>query len=442
MTKKHIFIMALMAMPLLLTSCLKDQDDLFSDSASARTEKFISNARRVLTSATEGWVLNYYPDRDQSYGGYVYTLKFSNDSVTVRSEIGESPADSVVTLYTMSNESGPVITFDTYNRLMHHFATPTGSSGAGGYEAYDGDFMLAIQNISEDENTITLRGTRSGNIMYMHRLETGGEQFLTALKSVSDSVTYKKYLMLMEEGDTVTARYVDGVFTFSYNENGQPAEQSVGAIHTLEGISFYKPVDIRGHQLTGMRYVEQAGAYPATGDTSLEFIHIVDPINQTFADGLWFTSLSNIGTSYAYVWKWMRDTAAPWLKENEGEDFYYFAVGAYDSYWGGLFRSGDYSGIIGMNYQLEGDDTISMVYNASGNGGSALWYIRNILFHRLIFPFGCSEDDNMQPVPVVHTFKITTDNPRKPSYVTLTDVNDADNVITLYPDMILYPLEN
>ena len=70
MKKNDIILFLLMALPtLLLTSCLKDQEDVFEESASARTANYLSNTKKVLTSAENGWLLNYYPDRDQSYGG-------------------------------------------------------------------------------------------------------------------------------------------------------------------------------------------------------------------------------------------------------------------------------------------------------------------------------------------------------------------------------------
>ena len=66
MNKKNIFIYFLLALPLMLTSCLKDQEDLIEDSASARTSKYLANVQQVLTSSENGWVLNYIPDRNHS----------------------------------------------------------------------------------------------------------------------------------------------------------------------------------------------------------------------------------------------------------------------------------------------------------------------------------------------------------------------------------------
>ena len=195
MNKKNIFIYLLLALPLMLTSCLKDQEDVFSESASARTVKYLENAKKVLTSSNNGWVLNYYPDRDLSYGGYVYTLKFGQENVEVFSELASDAEPSKTSLYTLKNEDGPVLMFDTYNEYMHFFATPHGSSGAGGYEAYDGDFIFIIMNISEDGNTIKLKGNRSCNIMYMHRL-TGEEtsaSYMNKIKTINKCMAFKNY---------------------------------------------------------------------------------------------------------------------------------------------------------------------------------------------------------------------------------------------------------
>ena len=53
-----------------LQSCLKDQEDIFDSSASARVEKYLSDTQKVLQSSQYGWELENFPDPTQSYGGY------------------------------------------------------------------------------------------------------------------------------------------------------------------------------------------------------------------------------------------------------------------------------------------------------------------------------------------------------------------------------------
>ena len=112
MKLNKIITLALLLLPaLLLQSCLKDQEDLFDSSASARVEKYLSDTQKTLQNAQYGWVLENFPDPNQKYGGYTYTLKFQNDTVITRSE--QDRSNVVASLYSMKNVDGPIISFDT-----------------------------------------------------------------------------------------------------------------------------------------------------------------------------------------------------------------------------------------------------------------------------------------------------------------------------------------
>ena len=51
-----ILIYLLMALPtLMLTSCLKDQEDKFSEASGNRMQSYLENAQNVLTSSEKGW---------------------------------------------------------------------------------------------------------------------------------------------------------------------------------------------------------------------------------------------------------------------------------------------------------------------------------------------------------------------------------------------------
>ena len=70
-----------------ISSCVKDEEHIFDKSASLRVKEAMDNAQKVLTSASNGWKMYYYPHPNQDYGGYMYALKFDNESVTVWSEV-------------------------------------------------------------------------------------------------------------------------------------------------------------------------------------------------------------------------------------------------------------------------------------------------------------------------------------------------------------------
>ena len=67
-------------------SCLFEQEDLFDKSASERLSAALENAQKVLQEPSQGWLMYYYPDNEQLYGGYNYIVKFSPSEATVWSE--------------------------------------------------------------------------------------------------------------------------------------------------------------------------------------------------------------------------------------------------------------------------------------------------------------------------------------------------------------------
>ena len=66
-THKYLLIGVVAISSLTLSSCLKDQEDVFDGNASERMQTYLSEAQKTLMSAENGWALDYYPDRNQSY---------------------------------------------------------------------------------------------------------------------------------------------------------------------------------------------------------------------------------------------------------------------------------------------------------------------------------------------------------------------------------------
>ena len=81
-THKYLLIGVMAISSLTLSSCLKDQEDVFDGNASERMQTYLSDAQKTLMSSDNGWALDYYPDRNQSYGGFAYAIKFTGSSAT------------------------------------------------------------------------------------------------------------------------------------------------------------------------------------------------------------------------------------------------------------------------------------------------------------------------------------------------------------------------
>jgi len=153
-----ITIAALSAI-LSLASCQKEEAKLFDSSSSARMTEYLANAKSVLTASTYGWVFDYYPEANQSYGGWTYTLDFDdslNTKVMIEPTMLSDPESYLVaeSTYNLIADDGPVLTFDTYNDLMHFFATPDAYS----YQGYEGDYEFIILDVESDKITSRERG--------------------------------------------------------------------------------------------------------------------------------------------------------------------------------------------------------------------------------------------------------------------------------------------
>ena len=236
MKNSKLVCLLLMAMPMLMLSCLKDQDDTFDESAAARMTNYLKSVADVLTSADNGWVMNYYPDRTQAYGGYAYTMKFDGQNVEVMTQL-DNGTDRYTSTYKLTNDDGTILSFDTYNEAIHFFARPTASR----YEGYDGDFEFIVMGISDDRRTITLKGKRTGNTIMMYRLDTTPEAYLEATAAVQAAMPFQAY-QLNVGGTQVYVDGQEGNLVMSYTTDGAEQSVTVPYIFTPKGMEFYRTV--------------------------------------------------------------------------------------------------------------------------------------------------------------------------------------------------------
>ncbi|HRN15923.1 MAG TPA: DUF4302 domain-containing protein, partial [Xylanibacter oryzae] len=105
MKKFKIYIYILMLLPtLLLQSCLKDQEDVFDEPSAVRMQKTLEDVKKVLTSSEHGWAFDYFPDRNVTYGGYEYAVKFDSLSANIYFEL--APGQSETSLYKLKSDDG------------------------------------------------------------------------------------------------------------------------------------------------------------------------------------------------------------------------------------------------------------------------------------------------------------------------------------------------
>ena len=249
MKAKNIFsVFVLLAVAALsFTSCLKDDDEVFGESSSARLQAAMQQAKAVLRGAENGWVMDYYIGDNSTGGGYAFIVKFDSLTCTVMSEAAEGDDTSY---YKMTTDNGPVLTFDTYNRVFHEFATPGPSEDE--YEGRHADFEFLIMSATPE--LVVMKGKRTGNLCYLHPLERNAEDYLADVKDMRDSLIVSTGTGKM--GDMT----IDATFDL---ENRQaefvnPADTSMNMscafTYTDTGIRLSETVDFTPKPVSGFSY--------------------------------------------------------------------------------------------------------------------------------------------------------------------------------------------
>ena len=243
MKTHYLQIANLLLAVVLLCACTNEVEDAFDQSASIRLQSTIDQVKTVLKSADYGWELEYYAGSELTYGGTVFILKF--DGQTVSADCSLLPGQTSTSLYKVTNDQGPILSFDTYNPLLHYYSTPSGRE----YEAKGGDFEFVVDSVGADR--IKLIGKKSHNTMYMRRLQASADDYATQTIHIFDhfvdsiqgtiaGVPIKgkfdltsKSLMISSSGDT-TVR-----MPFAFNN---------------QGLRFYRPIMVNGQPLQTLLY--------------------------------------------------------------------------------------------------------------------------------------------------------------------------------------------
>lgn len=244
MNKIKYFSLLLMALPLLLTSCLKDDNEVFSDSASKRLQQALEDTRSILRSSEQGWVMDYYVGTDQAYGGYAFIVKFDSLTVTAQSELNSTPATSY---YKLTTDNGPVLTFDTYNQVLHELATPSASN----YEAYHADYEFQI--VSATPELVLLRGRRTNNVMQLRPLTTTPTDYLAKVAETENTMLVGS-LGTKVNGDSLKATIDLDARSISFANRDSSYTLSTTFAYTDKGIRLYEPAKCGGYTLSDFTY--------------------------------------------------------------------------------------------------------------------------------------------------------------------------------------------
>lgn len=262
--KRILFYMTCFA-ALLLQACNNEVDDLFDKSAEERLDEELQTCKELLLSAENGWVLDYYPQSNQNYGGYCMTVKFDDQQVTAASEITGDPTQTVSSLYSIKSDVGPTLNFDTYNEILHYFADPDNSAGAGLGKGYEGDYEFSI--MSHTDNEIVLQGKKTKNTMHMYKLEESSESYLTKVAQMTEAIANRPSEIGTYEG---TVNGVQIIATAPVDRHvsiqiGEEESQSIACVYTDKGVRLYEPISVNDTEINALEWSTEQNTFTVGG---------------------------------------------------------------------------------------------------------------------------------------------------------------------------------
>ena len=179
--RNSLFIAVLV---LLLSSCTLNEADLFNMTASERINKPLADNISLLQSAKNGWAMEYFAT--ETSPGYTLLMKFNTNGQVIVAGKNDLTMNYYITdscFYRMIADDGPVLSFNTYNKVFHAFSNPVNPDGLG----LGGDYEFIVMKSAP--NQIELLGKKHGAHILLSRLD--------------ETVSWSKYFANLEQMNNI-----------------------------------------------------------------------------------------------------------------------------------------------------------------------------------------------------------------------------------------------
>ena len=216
----------------LFTSCRFEEDDYFDESASLRVEHAIDQIQTNLSSAENGWVMQYFCGTGVAhFEGFNLFAKFDkNGKVTIAGNhrfLRDGNANKYTeanSLYSLLLEDGPVLAFNTWNDVLTPFVDPVAYYAAPNSLVKDGEGMQGDHNfvvMSNNDNEIILRGERHSAEVRLVKCDRSWADYIADTETMKNSFTnssINEYYVINNNNDTL---YFSGLRNgrFRYTED-------------------------------------------------------------------------------------------------------------------------------------------------------------------------------------------------------------------------------
>lgn len=164
-----------------------EEDDIFSQSAAERLNAASELYSQRLTASPNGWAMQLYPttDNEAPYGnGYLLMLRFHKNhtvDAAMQNDLTGKAYRTDSSTWQIITDDGPVLSFNTYNNVIHTFSNPEDVPSTGTPEdpnnetgtGIGGDYEFIIVDAPEDASYMMLKGKKRGTYNLLTPVEVG-----------------------------------------------------------------------------------------------------------------------------------------------------------------------------------------------------------------------------------------------------------------------------
>lgn len=217
-------------------SCLHDDEELFDIPAANRIQNVVASHKQILESSPNGWEMHFYSGEDYSGGGYTFLIRFADGKAHVSSDLSVNTSLVSTSSYDVIKDMGPVLTFNTYNELIHYLAQPYQSN----VEGEQGDFEFLILEATAD--SVRLKGKKWKNEIKMTRIPESvvWKDYLDQIKAINDKLNFIYTNKVNDQEVSTLYIQKDSRRVTLVGENMPESAYYV----TSTGIHLYEPIDL------------------------------------------------------------------------------------------------------------------------------------------------------------------------------------------------------
>lgn len=257
----YIKTLALSVSALLSLTACSEECDRCDQLTTTSSEVLDPTMAKLEEHSDTWWKLIYYPDTKHTYGGYSIYLQFKDGYVTALSELNTTPQKSS---YAVKQIDMPTLTFNTSNKILHHFSNPSESfrNGRGGdFELLvmgeqEGDILLQGRKYHERMSLVPMKGDPLKEIASIQQTtaKLQGKGLTSVTIGTAGTVDLRLHPTYRQIVFSIPAATDQPATTDKPTTSGKATNKvQVPFRYTPEGLLFYEPVTIGGVTISGFR---------------------------------------------------------------------------------------------------------------------------------------------------------------------------------------------